>query len=98
MDLKPSSSWQPLLHGEPAASARAAVADIVAAVRALPDDKVRRSAQDFALLEAYAAAALGPSEGGALERFLDLATDAVAAQPMTPALWGGFLGVAFAVE
>jgi len=92
-------AWTPILDGPDADRAHAAVQAIVLALRALPAERARPSAHELALLEAYLShAADEATDEGAASRWLDLAADGVAEQAMSPALWGGFVGVAFAME
>src|SRR5689334_1221128 len=94
-----SPAWTPILDGPDAERARAAVRAIVHALRGLPAAALRRSAHELALLETYLVRADDEAADQAAPlHWLDVATDVVAEQAMGPGLWGGFLGVAWAVE
>jgi hypothetical protein len=98
-------AWSPLLSGARQVQAVDAICAIAEELRtaAAPGTTTADlpgGAAGLALLYAHlAAAGLGPGDSAALaEEHLAYASAAVAGQPMTPALHGGFTGVAWTVD
>jgi hypothetical protein len=91
-------SWRPILEGEDAERALAAVDDIVAALAA-PTEGTRSCAHEVALLHAYWADARGDERGWErVEQFLDQAARRIAEEHLRPGLIGGFCGVAWVFD
>lgn len=80
------------MDGELAARARARIASILSRTRECADDSL---AHELALLEAYAAPAIGLAPD--VERRLAQAVERAARDPLPPRLWGGALGTAWVV-
>ncbi|WP_257459988.1 lanthionine synthetase LanC family protein [Archangium lipolyticum] len=102
MKPPPTTRWRPLLVGDTAARAWAAIDSIAEQLRALP------LGQDASLANGHAGQAVffahldtsRPGQGHAAHAaaLLDAATTAVAETPMEPSLYEGFTGVAWALE
>src|SRR5437762_1165981 len=91
--------WRSLLEGEVAQRAMDTAEKIVGAIRGRPnaDPTLAQGAAGHALLHAYRGAATqAEDESDAASRELHRAIEAVASTAMTPSLFGGFLGVAWA--
>ncbi len=106
-----NKSWKPVLEGTLAKRARVAVKQIAAALRAsgldglqaddasTKDASLASGAAGVALFWAYLARVTQSDKDAACAlEYLDVATDALAHQPMSPALYSGYSGVAFAVQ
>jgi len=87
-------TWQPILTGELAAEARQAIASIAADIpRFAPSDpaSLAGGAAGIALFYAYA------GNVARADQLIDHAIAMVSEKPMLPALYGGFVGVAWAL-
>ena len=103
MAKPPRTPWQPLLSGTSAAEGWEVVESIAGSLRGVSsandDPSLAAGAAGRALFFAYRAAASGDRREESLaERELDRAIAAIAERPMSPDLFGGFTGVAFAFE
>src|SRR5262245_13666811 len=96
----PGGLWRPLLEGQLAERAHAATCAIADALQAALPIEYEPAAglyAELALLYAYLARADVYPGKAIAEHFVDRAFDAVAAQRLSPALYGGFTGVGWAV-
>jgi lantibiotic modifying enzyme len=94
--------WRPILDGELRERALASVRSIAASLELQPEAKTPRYPMQLAeqaLLNAYLGFGdFGDRHFDLSSQLLDRAIDAVAETPMRPSLYGGFVGVAWAIE
>lgn len=94
-------TWRPILDGSLAERSRTAVQEIVAALPApssteMSDATLAQGAAGLAVLYAYLSRA-GYVDGESANEFLERALQAVSGEPMGGSLYGGFVGVAWAM-
>ena len=95
-----SEKWKPVLDGDLRERALAATYEIAEALRkrSIKDPSLASGKAGLAIFYAYLAKARsGCGDKQTARRFLNEAADAVSAQRMTPDLFGGFTGVAWAM-
>jgi hypothetical protein len=95
--------WRPLLEGDLAADAEAAVHAIgeALAAQSLPDSSVSSGKAGLALFFGYLAKSADADtqrHTDRAEELLDQAVEALATNPMSPDLYGGFTGIAWVAE
>jgi len=101
--MEHSETWRPLLEGDLAASAHAAVLDIAAALREpggqSPDPTVASGSAGLAVLYTYLALALEDDEwADVAAAHFDHMVEAVPTAAFQPGLFGGLPGVSWTIE
>lgn len=101
MTVETTHSWRPVLEGAPADRASEAIRAIAAQLRDPPSNNASLAFghAGLAVLYDYLPPELCSFDSDQVsERYLDLAIDGVASQPMSASFFPGFSGVAWAVE